>query len=102
MYIDILFYFSVPEITPPRSEICPSNIQVTTSTAIIEIQKPKVVFRTGDGTEAPHKCDLFGEKSSYNFTIGTHAITCRAFDPYFGDQAVTTCKFTIRVKRKYF
>ena len=88
------------EITPPRSEVCPSNIQVTTSTAITEIQKPKVVFRTGDGTEAPHICDLFGDKSSYNFTIGLHTITCRAFDPVFGDQAVTVCKFTIKIKRK--
>ena len=89
------------EITPPRSEVCPSNIQVTTSTAITEIQKPKVVFRTGDGTEAPHICDLFGDKPSYNFTIGLHTITCRAFDPVFGDQAVTVCKFTIKIKRKY-
>lgn len=59
-----------------------------------------MVFRTGDGTEAPHKCDLFGEKSSYNFTIGTHTIECWAFDPVFGDQAVSLCKFSIRIKRK--
>ncbi len=92
--------FLLSEITPPTSEVCPNNIQVTTSTAITEIQKPKVIFRTGDGREAPHQCDFFGDKASYNFTIGLHTIVCRAFDPVFGDQAVTLCEFTIKIKRE--
>ena len=89
------------EITPPRIEVCPSNIQVTTSTAITEIQNPKVIFRTGDGKVAPHRCKPFEDRPSYNFTIGLHKVICEAYDPAFNDeQAVTSCEFTIKIKRK--
>ena len=95
-----LYFSSMVVVTPPELELCPGRVQVTTSQLQIEVQKPRVVFRTADGHEAPHTCTYFGEASSHVFPLGTHTVTCRAFDPTFGDQAMTVCEFTVRVKCK--
>ena len=76
-------------------------MQVTTSTMLTEVQRPAVVFRTGDGSTVRGTCTYFGEKEAHNFTLGTHHIFCKAFDPVFGEEAVSVCEFIIRVKCKH-
>ncbi len=94
-------FSSFAEITPPKLVVCPTDISVTTSTALTELQKPRVIFQSKDGLETPHTCTHFGDRDNYNFTIGTHIIRCKAFDPVFGERAMSVCEFKITVKRKY-
>ena len=88
------------EITPPTLELCPKDEEVTTSTARTEIEKPRVIFRAEDGREMAHTCTHFGERQFYNFTLGSHVIRCKAFNPMFGEDASSVCQFTLTVKRK--
>ena len=90
------------EITAPRLEKCPANVQVTTSRGgLTEVQRPAVVFRTGEGRLLNGTCSYFGEREAHNFTLGRHHIECKAFDPSFGEMATSVCRFVIRVKCEY-
>ena len=93
-------HYVPPEITPPTLELCPKDEEVTTSTARTEIEKPRVIFRAEDGREMAHTCTHFGERQFYNFTLGSHVIRCKAFNPMFGEDASSVCQFTLTVKRK--
>ena len=93
---------SFAEITAPTLEKCPGNVQVTTSSVLTEVQRPAVLFRTGEGSYVRSTCSYFGQRDIHNFTLGLHDILCKAFDPTFGEEAVSVCRFSIRVKREYF
>ena len=86
------------EVVPPVVELCPDNIQITTGEPLTEVQRPSVVFRTTKGGLAPFVCSSFGSEHKHSFPLGTHHITCTAFDPDFGDTAPSTCSFIIKVK----
>ncbi|KAI0214769.1 hypothetical protein LSAT2_000070 [Lamellibrachia satsuma] len=86
------------EVVPPVVELCPNNIQITTGEPLTEVQRPSVVFRTTKGEVAPFVCSSFGKQPKYSFPLGTHHVTCTAFDPDFGDSASATCTFMIKVK----
>lgn len=92
--------FVFPEIIPPVLELCPSDMDVTTSNTYIEVTKPRVIFRSQSGNELPHTCNRFGQLETHNFTIGTYNIECKASDPGFGEIALTVCRFKIQVKSK--
>ena len=88
-------------IQPPRVEICPPDHVITTSEVPKGVQKPRILFRTASGDEAPYTCSHFGENNRHNFTLGVHVVTCTAFDPTFGDRATAVCRFTVHVKGKH-
>ena len=88
------------EIISPTLELCPSDIEVTTNTKIFEVAKPRVLFRSMSGKELPHFCTYFGDQNAHNFTVDTYHISCRAYEPTFGEMAVTECKFTIKIRSK--
>ena len=90
--------YLVPEVVPPVVEYCPNHIQVTTGEPLTEVQRPNVIFRTTKGEVAPVVCTSFGKGLKYSFPLGTHHVTCTAFDPDFGDSALATCSFMIKVK----
>ena len=97
-WFQYLLYIIISAIQPPRIELCPSDSTLTTSEVPKNIPKPRILFRTASGSEAPYTCSHFGEHSNHNFTLGVHVVTCTAFDPKFGDKATAVCRFTIHVK----
>lgn len=86
------------EVYPPKLELCPGLIQVTTSQRQIEVEKPRVLFRTNSGNVAPHSCTHFNDASSHVFPVGHHKVTCRGYDPDYDGQVTTTCEFAVQVK----
>ncbi|ELU13455.1 hypothetical protein CAPTEDRAFT_213669 [Capitella teleta] len=86
-------------IEPPRVDICPTDIQETTGRALTPIERPEVRFLTSKDRLAPYTCTHFGADSGvHNFSIGTHRVTCIAWDPAFGEEASAKCEFSVRIK----